>query len=136
MQNCNRDALKAARNRNLEMLESCCKCGAWMDYTDPADSAGDTVLHQLIKDCWNYKEYLAEADRLGLKVSARRAPWGLLGDRHHHYGSPRPATERQRCGAGHGIHVRLREYRTPASHAPRGTMVGLTCGAQGSSTWA
>ena len=69
VQNCNADVLKSARARNLEMLESCCKCGAWMDHADATDEEGDTALHIIIKGCWNYKEYLAEADRLGLQVS-------------------------------------------------------------------
>jgi len=71
MRNCNADVLKSARARNLEMLESCCKCGAWMDHADATDEEGDTALHIIIKGCWNYKEYLAEADRLGLQVDLR-----------------------------------------------------------------
>jgi len=63
----NRDLLKAARERDVELLGSCTEHGASMEYSEDADM--NTALHIIIQGVWNYNEYLAEAERLGLTVN-------------------------------------------------------------------
>jgi len=63
----NRDLIKAARERDCEMLSSCTEHGADQEYFEDADA--NTALHIVLKEVWNYNEYLAEAERLGLTVN-------------------------------------------------------------------
>lgn len=63
----NKDLLRAARNRDVDMVRSCAECGAWMDYAD--DENGDTALHIVLKSAYKYTDYLADAERLGLTVN-------------------------------------------------------------------
>merc|ERR1712070_1209250 len=64
----NRDMLKAANNGDVDMVRSCVECGAWMDFTMPDDPAANTAIHLAVMHCSDHSDYLAEAERLGLKV--------------------------------------------------------------------
>merc|ERR1711959_303181 len=68
----NQDMLKAAENGDVDMLKSCVECGAWMDFTRPDDKDNNTALHFAVMHCTDYAEYLAEAERLGLKVDPEK----------------------------------------------------------------
>lgn len=50
------------------MLSSCTEHGADQEYFEDADA--NTALHIVLKEVWNYNEYLAEAERLGLTVQS------------------------------------------------------------------
>ena len=50
------------------MLSNCTEHGADQEYFEDADA--NTALHIVLKEVWNYNEYLAEAERLGLTVQS------------------------------------------------------------------
>lgn len=50
------------------MLSSCTEHGADQEYYEDPDA--NTALHTVLKEVWNYNEYLAEAERLGLTVQS------------------------------------------------------------------
>merc|ERR1711908_84144 len=60
--------MKACDTADVQMIESCITCGAWMDFVLPRDTAGNTPLHLVVIQCQEHEEYLAEAARLGLEV--------------------------------------------------------------------
>jgi len=68
----NQDMLKAAKAGDVDMLKSCVECGAWMDFTMPDDDQKNTALHLAVEYCTDHTEYLAEAERLGLKVDPEK----------------------------------------------------------------
>ena len=51
------------------MLSNCTEHGADQEYFEDADA--NTALHIVLKEVWNYNEYLAEAERLGVTVQSR-----------------------------------------------------------------
>jgi len=64
----NQDMIKAAKAHDVDMLKSCVDCGAWMDFVLGDDTVRNTALHWSILECKDYADYLADAERLGLKV--------------------------------------------------------------------
>merc|ERR1711871_597749 len=64
----NADMIKAAKSHDVDMLKSCVECGAWMDYILTDDEVRNTALHWAVLECKDYTDYLADAERLGLKV--------------------------------------------------------------------
>jgi ankyrin repeat protein len=64
----NNDMIKAAKAHDVDMLKSCVECGAWMDFVTPDDTLRNTALHWAIQECKDYADYLADAEKLGLKV--------------------------------------------------------------------
>ena len=65
----NADMLKAAKEHDADMLRSVVECGAWMDYYDAEDELKNTALHLAVFECQDRKDYLYEAERLGLKIT-------------------------------------------------------------------
>lgn len=70
----NQDMLKAAAAGDCDMLKSCVDCGAWLDFVRPDDEAKNTALHLAVMHATDHADYLAEAERLGLKVDPDKKP--------------------------------------------------------------
>jgi hypothetical protein len=61
--------IKAAKDHDADMLRSVVECGAWMDFVNDDDDLRNTALHWAVDNCQDRKDYLYEAERLGLKIT-------------------------------------------------------------------
>jgi len=60
--------MKACDVGDVQMIETCVQCGAWMDYTMPRDPAQNTALHLAVLQCDNFQEYVQRGQELGITL--------------------------------------------------------------------